>query len=292
MNQLIVPSYLPPPPPIPPRKNVLPPSVNDIGNQPLVAGKQSTTITDEPAPTSLSDGSLNSGDSDWDDDDDFVSKKISIRIKPIAQTTPNNTNTVDELKAIVGAWRPMDNLNGLVKTNSRRTLQPSSVQPIYDNITILLPTATDNEDLMPEVGHPPPSHPPPPPPPPSPPLATAPLEQLSVACSDGSLNSDSDWSDDDNDDFSFKKIKINIKPITQLTPDKQISSVDELKAVVGSWKQITNVNLVKPNSRRNQCRNSIQATKIDQERLRSTKLSLDSNMHPSENNNYLESRMN
>lgn len=64
--------------------------------------------------------------------------------------------------------------------------------------------------------------------------------------SDG--DSDSDW--DDDDDFASKKITIKIKPIAQVTPSKISASVDELRATVGTWKSLANINLVKPNSRR------------------------------------------
>lgn len=67
------------------------------------------------------------------------------------------------------------------------------------------------------------------------------------AHSDGA-DSDSDW--DDDDDFVVKKINIKIKPIAQLTPGKISASVDELRATVGTWKSMGNVNLTKPNSRR------------------------------------------
>lgn len=60
-------------------------------------------------------------------------------------------------------------------------------------------------------------------------------------------DSDSDW--DDDDDFA-KKINIRIKPIAQVTPSKFSASVDELRASVGTWKSLANINLVKPNSRR------------------------------------------
>lgn len=66
--------------------------------------------------------------------------------------------------------------------------------------------------------------------------------------SDG--DSDSDW--DDDDDFVAKKINIKIKPITQMTPGKISASMDELRATVGTWKSMGNINLVKPNSRRSQ----------------------------------------
>jgi hypothetical protein len=71
-------------------------------------------------------------------------------------------------------------------------------------------------------------------------------------------DSDSDWDDDDSDDdsdddFVYKKIKnIRIKPAAQVTPGKIGAPVDELKAVVSSWKSMGNINLVKPNSRRSQ----------------------------------------
>lgn len=61
-------------------------------------------------------------------------------------------------------------------------------------------------------------------------------------------DSDSDW--DDDDDFASKKITIKIKPIAQVTPNKISASVDELRATVGTWKSLANINLVKPNSRR------------------------------------------
>lgn len=69
------------------------------------------------------------------------------------------------------------------------------------------------------------------------------------ARSDG--DSDSDW--DDDDDFVAKKINIKIKPIAQMTPSKVSASMDELRATVGTWKSMGNINLVKPNSRRSQC---------------------------------------
>lgn len=64
--------------------------------------------------------------------------------------------------------------------------------------------------------------------------------------SDG--DSDSDW--DDDDDFGARKINIKIKPIAQVTPSKISASVDELRATVGTWKSLANINLIKPNSRR------------------------------------------
>uniref|UniRef100_A0A6G1SCD3 FCH domain only protein 2 n=1 Tax=Aceria tosichella TaxID=561515 RepID=A0A6G1SCD3_9ACAR len=74
----------------------------------------------------------------------------------------------------------------------------------------------------------------------------APLSASSSAIGD----SDSDW--DDDDDFVAKKINIKIKPITQTTPGKINAPTDELKAIVGTWKSMGNINLVKPNSRRSQ----------------------------------------
>lgn len=65
--------------------------------------------------------------------------------------------------------------------------------------------------------------------------------------SDG--DSDSDWDDDDND-FATRKINIKINPIAPITPSKISASVDELRATVGTWKSLANVNLIKPNSRR------------------------------------------
>lgn len=64
--------------------------------------------------------------------------------------------------------------------------------------------------------------------------------------SDG--DSDSDW--DDDDDFATKKINIKINPVAPITPSKISASVDELRATVGTWKSLANVNLIKPNSRR------------------------------------------
>lgn len=66
------------------------------------------------------------------------------------------------------------------------------------------------------------------------------------AHSDG--DSDSDW--DDDDDFATKKINIKINPIATTTTSKISASVDELRATVGTWKSLANVNLIKPNSRR------------------------------------------
>lgn len=81
---------------------------------------------------------------------------------------------------------------------------------------------------------------------------------LSGANSDG--DSDSDW--DDDDDFSSKKINIKIKPIAQVTPSKISASVDELRATVGTWKSLANINLVKPNSRRHH-QSTLQLNNID-----------------------------
>lgn len=61
-------------------------------------------------------------------------------------------------------------------------------------------------------------------------------------------DSDSDWSDDD--DYGVKKINIRIKPVAQMTPSKISASVEELRATVGTWKSLANVNLAKPKSRR------------------------------------------
>lgn len=78
--------------------------------------------------------------------------------------------------------------------------------------------------------------------------------------SDG--NSDSDW--DDDDDFGAKKINIKIKPIGQVTSSKISASVDELRATVGTWKSLGNINLTKPNSRRlNQ--STVQLNNVDNE---------------------------
>lgn len=55
-----------------------------------------------------------------------------------------------------------------------------------------------------------------------------------------------------------KKINIKIKPIAQLTPSKMSASVDELRATVGTWKSMANVNLVKPNSRRSLHQSTLQ----------------------------------
>lgn len=60
-------------------------------------------------------------------------------------------------------------------------------------------------------------------------------------------NSDSDW---DDDDFGSKKINICIKPIGQQAKESISASVDELRATVGTWKSMANINLTKPNSRR------------------------------------------
>lgn len=59
--------------------------------------------------------------SDWDEDDDFLSKKINIKIKPSASKI---SASVDELRATVETWKP--NIK-LVKPNSRRHHQ-STVQ--------------------------------------------------------------------------------------------------------------------------------------------------------------------
>lgn len=80
------------------------------------------------------------------------------------------------------------------------------------------------------------------------------------AHSDG--DSDSDW--DDDDDFGTRKINIKIKPIAQVTPSKISASVDELRATVGTWKSLANINLVKPNSRRHH-QSTIQLNNVDKE---------------------------
>lgn len=76
-------------------------------------------------------------------------------------------------------------------------------------------------------------------------------------------DSDSDSSDwDDDDDFATRKISINIKPISQVDKQKISSSVDELRATVGTWKSLANINLVKPNSRRHH-KSTLQLDNID-----------------------------
>lgn len=74
-------------------------------------------------------------------------------------------------------------------------------------------------------------------------------------------DSDSDW--DDDDDFGIKKINIKIKPIAQVTPSKISASVDELRATVETWKSMANINLVKPNSRRNHHLSTLQLDGTD-----------------------------
>lgn len=85
---------------------------------------------------------------------------------------------------------------------------------------------------------------------------------LNSAHSDG--DSDSDW--DDDDDFGARKINIKIKPIAQVTPSKISASVDELRATVGTWKSLANINLVKPNSRRHH-QSTVQLNNIDNEKI-------------------------
>lgn len=81
--------------------------------------------------------------------------------------------------------------------------------------------------------------------------------------SNKSADSDSDSSDwDSDDDFTTRKISINIKPISQVNNQKISSSVDELRATVGTWKSLANINLVKPNSRRHH-QSTVQLENID-----------------------------
>ena len=74
----------------------------------------------------------------------------------------------------------------------------------------------------------------------------------------------SDWSDDD--DLLSKKINIRIKPVTQMAPSSKVGATeDELRAVIGTWKSMRNINLIKANSRRaqNQIRNNNNNTDHD-----------------------------
>ena len=68
------------------------------------------------------------------------------------------------------------------------------------------------------------------------------------AKSSSSTSSNSDW--DSDDDYATKKINIQIKPISQLTPNSVSASVDELRATVDTWKSLANIPLNKTNSRR------------------------------------------
>lgn len=87
-----------------------------------------------------------------------------------------------------------------------------------------------------------------------------PTQAKSTDTNNSDADSDSDW--DDDDDF-VKKINIKIKPVAQLTPSKISASVDELRATVGTWKSMANINLVKPNSRRSHHQSTLQLDKIN-----------------------------
>lgn len=63
-------------------------------------------------------------------------------------------------------------------------------------------------------------------------------------------NCDSDDSDWDDDDFGTQKFNIKIKPVAQVSPSKISASVEELRASVGTWKSMANINLARPKSRR------------------------------------------
>lgn len=103
-----------------------------------------------PAPIVHTDAE---SDSDWDDDDDFGVKKINIKIKPIAQVTPNKISaSVDELRATVETWKSIANVN-LVKPRSRRHHQ-STVQlndigfKNNNNQSSLLEPSTSTSNLL------------------------------------------------------------------------------------------------------------------------------------------------
>lgn len=106
-----------------------------------------------PPPTASSHSNVQSdgdSDSDWDSDDDFASKKISIKIKPIAQVTPNKISaSVDELRATVGTWKSLANIN-LVKPNSRRHHQ--STLQLNKNINNNDSPSSNVEENSPQLG--------------------------------------------------------------------------------------------------------------------------------------------
>lgn len=75
-------------------------------------------------------------------------------------------------------------------------------------------------------------------------------ESAAASSARSQSNCDSDDSDWDDDDFSAQKFNIKIKPIAQVPPSKISASVDELRASIGTWKSMANINLAKSKPRR------------------------------------------
>lgn len=100
------------------------------------------------APPTLPTSTLSDGDSesDWDEDDDYTSRKINIKIRPISQNDPNNKicASVDELRASVGTWKSMANVT-LSRPNSRRHHQSTlQLNNVIDTPNLLHPSASSS----------------------------------------------------------------------------------------------------------------------------------------------------